>query len=249
MNEKKFDNKGNVYAKARPDYPKALFDFLQDKNIINPNATVADVGSGTGIFSIQLAPLSKNVYAVEPNDDMRRQAEEKFKILSNVISVNATAENTSLADNSVDAITVAQAFHWFDRASFRKECQRILKPNGYVVLVWNDRDINSEIIKANFAVNKRYCPDFKGSSNGFDFSKSAFSDFFKEAFELIEFDNSLIYDKSAFVDRNLSSSYAPSPRDSHYEAYIKAITGIFDEHNINGTVKYPYITRCYIGKV
>lgn len=249
MNTNKFDAKGNVYSKARPSYPNALFSFLLAERVINKDTITADIGSGTGIFTIALSQFVNSVFAVEPNDDMRVKAEEKYKTISNIISINATAENTSLPDRSIDLVTVAQAFHWFDRELFKEECKRILKPNGKVLLVWNDRDVEREIIKDNFAVNKKYCKDFKGSSNGIDFSKDAFSDFFGGEFELVEFCNNLIYTREDFIARNLSSSYAPKENDLMYDEYIKSIKEVFDKHQTNGTAKYPYITRCYIGTI
>lgn len=249
MNVNKFDEKGKVYAKARPDYPEELFLYLMSKNIIDKEKAVADIGSGTGIFTVQLSPFAKTVFAVEPNADMRNKAEDKFKLLPNVVSLNATAENTRLPDASVELVTVAQAFHWFDRKSFKSECQRILKPGGKVLLVWNDRDIKSEVIKDNFAVNKNFCPDFKGSSNGMDFSKESFKDFFVGEYEVSEFDNSLVYDRDAFIARSLSSSYAPKENDLRYAEYVRALETVFEKHQVNGTVRYPYITRCYTGTV
>lgn len=249
MNTNKFDKKGKVYAKARPDYPEELFSYLVSINIIDNEKAVADIGSGTGIFTVQISPFAKTVFAVEPNEDMRTKAEDKFKLFPNVVSVNATAEDTRLPDASVELVTVAQAFHWFDRKSFKSECQRILKPDGKVLLVWNDRDIKSEIIKDNFAVNKSFCPNFKGSSDGMDFSKESFKDFFDGEYEVIEFDNSLVYDRDAFIARSLSSSYAPNENDIMSDEYIKALENVFDKHQTNGIVKYPYITRCYIGTV
>ncbi len=249
MNTNKFDSKGNVYSKARPNYPDALFSYLLAERVINKDTVAADIGSGTGIFTVALSKFVNSVFAVEPNDDMRIKAEEEYKTIANITSINATAENTLLPDCSVDLITVAQAFHWFDRVVFKHECKRILKPNGKVVLVWNDRDSDSEIIKDNFAVNKKYCKDFKGSSNGIDFSKDAFSDFFSGEFELVEFCNDLIYTREDFIARNLSSSYAPKENDLIYNDYIKAIEAVFEKHQINGTVKYPYITRCYFGTI
>ena len=249
MNTNKFDEKGKVYAKARPDYPKVLFEFLISRRILDSEKTVADVGSGTGIFTTQLSPFVKTVFAIEPNDDMRNKAEDKFKLYPNIASVNATAENTTLPNTSVDLITVAQAFHWFDRKAFKNECKRILKPNGKILLVWNDRDINSNVIKDNFAVNKIFCPNFKGSSNGIDFSKDAFKDFFDGEYEMTEFDNCLVYDRDAFIARSLSSSYSPKKNDPAYDEYVKALESVFNKHQTNGIVKYPYITRCYIGTV
>ena len=249
MNEKKFDAKGNVYAKGRPAYPEQIFEYLIKTNVIKEDATVADIGSGTGIFTLQMSSFVSEIYAVEPNDDMRDKAEMLYKDFSNIVSVNSTAEATTLENASVDLITVAQAFHWFDRKSFKLECQRILKENGKVFLVWNDRDTSSEIIKENFEVNRKFCPNFKGSSNGIDFSKDGFKDFFEGEFELVEFKNHLTYDKDAFISRNLSSSYAPKATDDCYDEYVKAISEVFDKHSENGIVNYPYITRCYIGKV
>ena len=249
MNEKKFDAKGSIYEKGRPAYPEQLFDYLLKTQLVQSNTTVADIGAGTGIFTSQLSPFVSNIFAVEPNEDMRKKAEKRYKGFSNIISVNGTAENTTLSANSVDLITVAQAFHWFDRASFKLECQRILSCRGKVFLVWNDRPLTSKIIKDNFEVNKKFCPNFKGSSNGIDFSKNGFMDFFEGDFKLVEFENNFLYDKDAFVFRNLSSSYAPKAGDDSYDDYVKAILKVFDMHSENGVVNYPYITRCYVGKV
>ncbi len=249
MNEKKFDAKGSVYEKGRPAYPEKMFEYLLMNKVITPNAVVADVGSGTGIFTAQIAPLVSQVFAIEPNADMREKAELCFGEFSNITSVNGSAENTTLPPSSVDLITVAQAFHWFDRGLFKRECKRILTDIGKVLLVWNDRNTTAPIIQDNFEINKKYCPNFKGSSNGIDFSVNSFNDFFEGEITLVEFENSLVYDKETFISRNLSSSYAPKAGDKYYDDYIDAITEVFDKHSTNGVVKYPYITRCYIGEV
>lgn len=248
-NKHKFDQKGAVYSEGRPSYPEELFSHLINKNIINCSSVCADVGAGTGIFTSQLSPHVKSVYAVEPNENMRFVAERQYGSLRNVISVNATAESTTLSDASLDVITVAQAFHWFDKEKFKAECRRILREDGYVVLIWNDRDANSAIIKDNFAVNKEFCPNFKGSSNGINFEKVHFADFFCGNFEIIEFENNYSYDPDMFIKRNLSSSYSPKATDDNYNEYVNALKAVFNKHCVNGVVNYPYITRCYIGKV
>ncbi len=180
---------------------------------------------------------------------MRTVAEEKYAAHKNIISINGSAENTKLSDKSVDFITAAQAFHWFDRQSFKAECRRILKDNGNILLVWNDRDTENELIRENYDINRRFCPNFKGPSNGIDFSKEAFADFFEGDFIVVEFGNDLIYDENAFVSRCLSSSYAPKPDKKNYNEYVAELQKLFKKYNQNGTVPYPYITRCYIGKV
>ncbi len=249
MNEKKFDNKGEVYVKARPAYPEALFWYLMAERVIDKSFVVADIGSGTGIFTKQISPFVKQIYAIEPNEDMRSKAEAEFDNNEKIISINATAEETSLSDKSVDLITVAQAFHWFDRVRFKKECGRILKKNGNIVLVWNDRDIASGLIRDNFEINRKYCPDFKGSSNGLSFEKEAFADFFDGEFDIVEFENSIVYDLDSFIQRNLSSSYAPTVCDNNYDIYVNELKDVFARHSVDDKVIYPYVTRCYIGKI
>lgn len=249
MNEHKFDKKGGIYSKARPSYPDELFAYLKEQNLISESTVAADIGSGTGIFTEKLCPYVSRIFAVEPNDDMRSVAEKKYAVQDNIISVNGSAEDTKLADKSVDFITVAQAFHWFDRQTFKAECQRILKDSGSILLVWNDRNTESELIRANYDINRRFCPNFKGSSNGIDFSKDAFIDFFEGDFDVVRFRNDLIYDENAFVSRCLSSSYAPKPAEENYNEYVTELKKLFTKHSQNGTVPYPYITRCYIGKV
>ena len=116
-----------MYAKYRPSYPNEYIDYLLPANQVKGNRIVADIGSGTGIFSRQLLESGLHVIGVEPNDDMRKMAEQSLKLYSRFQSIKATAENTTLKENSVDLVTVAQAFHWFDKEAFKIECQRILK--------------------------------------------------------------------------------------------------------------------------
>ena len=147
MNETKFDGMGKIYDKFRPTYPQTFIKYLRSDVGVCKKSTVADIGSGTGILTRQLLEICKNVIAVEPNSDMRVVAEKNLNNFVNFTSVNGTAENTTLGSKSVDFITVAQAFHWFDRMKFKAECNRILIPKGKVILVWNRRDDNAEFYR------------------------------------------------------------------------------------------------------
>lgn len=249
MNEQRFTGKGMVYNKARPSYPETLFEYLRFVNVIKSDYTAADIGAGTGIFSRQLAETVSHVYAVEPNDDMRNVAQTNSKSYGNISYIPAAAESTTLSDGSVDVVTVAQAFHWFDRAAFKQECRRIIKPGGKVVLVWNDRDKSSGINAENLEINRKYCNGFKGSSNGMDFRKENFTDFFDGNFEIKTFENNVKYDSDTFMLRNLSSSFALKPEDEKYPEYIDQLQRLFGKYSSNGLAYLPYITRCYIGRV
>jgi SAM-dependent methyltransferase len=129
-----FSAKVADYRASRPDYPAALFDAL-----FGAPSVVADLGSGTGLFTRGLLARGHEVHAVEPSAEMRAAAEGEFARQPRFHGVAGSAEATTLPDGSVDAVAAAQAFHWFDIARARTECLRILRPAGQVVLVWNDR--------------------------------------------------------------------------------------------------------------
>ena len=129
-----FTDKADIYAKYRPSYPNEYIEYLLSANELNENQIAADIGSGTGIFSRQLLESGLHVIGVEPNDDMRNMAEQSLKRYPRFQSIKATAEHTTLKENSVDLVTVAQAFHWFDKEAFKIECQRILKQKQMLLL-------------------------------------------------------------------------------------------------------------------
>lgn len=253
MNENRFDKKGRIYSASRPSYPDELFGILSGEGIIGKNSVLADIGAGTGIFSAQLSKYAKKVYAVEPNEDMRKAANEFLFYTDNTEVSGGSAENTGLKNGCIDCIAAAQAFHWFDGSLFAKECKRILKPHGAVVLVWNIRDENDPLIKANYEINRVYCDNFTslGEKTGFsgknrDSIDSFFSMLGTNA-KHITLKNNIKYDLDTFIGRNLSSSYAPIGAAA--KGYVKALSDLFSEYENNGEVAYPYITDCFYGKL
>ena len=155
-NEDRFTSKADIYKKYRPTYPTELIDYLYAQAGFSKESIVADIGSGTGIFSRLLLERGNRVYCVEPNGDMRQTAEKDLSSFENFYTVGAPAENTGLLERSVDFVTAAQAFHWFDRQRFKSECRRILKDCGKVLLVWNIRDYECEVIKKDYAIREKY---------------------------------------------------------------------------------------------
>lgn len=251
MNEHKFDGKGEIYKKYRPDYPRELLDWLYSDGGFSAESVVADVGSGTGIFSRCLLERGSRVFAVEPNGDMRKKAESTLGKYSGFVSVAASAESTGLEENSVDFVTAAQAFHWFDREKFRLECRRILRPVGKVLLLWNTKDTSSELVRGIAEVSSRFCPSFSGFSGGIDFSDSSkeFSGFFSGEYISKFFKKDFALDKERFVGRCLSSSYSLKEGDEGYSGYVSAIENLFDEYSRDGVIFIPNFTCCYMGSV
>jgi ubiquinone/menaquinone biosynthesis C-methylase UbiE len=134
-----FSDKVADYQASRPDYPAQLFKMLGIHAKLDPGALVADIGAGTGLLTRGLLLQGHNVVAVEPNTSMRIAADLSLLQFPGYRSVDGTAESIPLEDSSVDLITAAQAFHWFEIDSAKVECLRVLRPNGQVALIWNDR--------------------------------------------------------------------------------------------------------------
>ena len=250
MNEEKFSGKADIYKKNRPTYPGELIDYLYSDIGFSHESVVADIGAGTGIFSKLLARRNSTVICVEPNSDMLSAAKEELSAYSNCDFIHASAECTSLAANSVDFITVAQAFHWFDRSRFKVECRRIVKNAGKVVLVWNSRDSADELTIESWNINKRYCPDFKGFSGGMDENPESYADFFENGICGYKiFRNDLVYDEEGFIGRSLSSSYAPKENQPFYHEYINEMRLLFHKYCSDGSIVMRNLTRSYIGNV
>src|SRR5438270_4900638 len=139
----RFSNRVEDYAKYRPGYPRQMFELLKDECALFRHTYIADVGCGTGILARYFLEEGNIVLGIEPNAEMRAYADLDLAQFKKFTSVDATAEATTLPDTSVDMVTAAQAAHWFDFAKARAEFVRILKPGGWVVLVWNEREVDS----------------------------------------------------------------------------------------------------------
>ncbi len=246
----KFTGKADVYSKYRPGYPAEYINYLISYNNLSQDSIIADIGSGTGILTRQLLDKKLKVIAVEPNNEMRDVAEKALNGYQNFISINGTAEKTGIRQISVDLITAAQSFHWFDKNKFKLECGRISKPNSKVALVWNSRDFSSQFVIDQAEINKRLCPLFVGFSGGIEETPQIFERFFKDVkYDYKCFDHNTELDLEGFIGRNLSASYAPRNTDSNYKKYIEALTELFAKYNKNGTIILHNITRSYIGNV
>lgn len=251
MNEDIFNGIANIYDKYRPTYPHALFTYLCSDVGMNVSDVVADIGSGTGILSKKLLDICNLVYAIEPNNDMRRIAELNLSSRENFVSIHATAEATTLHEHCVNYITAAQSFHWFNRIAFKAECQRILKDKGQVILIWNRRDEKSDMVQAIDSISKHFCPNFSGSSCGMRGATAIgdYKDFFTGNYVTKSFSNPLIFNQENFLGLHQSASYCPNKDEENYSKYIDSLTNFFESHCRNGLLTLENSTHCYIGYV
>lgn len=250
MDSTKFFNElAQNYTIGRPIYADSLIESLYTDYGFSDNSVIADIGSGTGKFSRQLLDRGSLVYCVEPNEDMRLTAEKELKAYSNFHSVKGTADNTGLEDKSVDFITVAQAFHWFNVDIFKKECKRILRSDGKVVLIWNVRDMSAPLNQECYELYKKYCEKFVGFSGGMECNDDRIKRFFDKGYERIEFDNPLYYDRDKFINRCLSGSYSLKSTDAGYDEYLQSFNKLFDKYSVNGTLCMANKSVAYIGEI
>lgn len=243
---KRFSNRVENYRKYRPRYPVEVIAFLEKEIGLSPSSVVADIGAGTGIFTDLLLKHGSTVYAVEPNAPMREAAESDLSNYDNFHSVDATAEATTLANNSIDAIICAQAFHWFKIMETRAEFKRILKQNGWVVLIWNLRNPDStpflaayEQFLLNFGTDYPVAPDE-------DIPDTVKAFFDSSSHKLQTFYNSQDFDFEGLKGRLLSSSYIPVD-GANYDEMLSELREIFDTYNSNGIVTFVYETTVYYG--
>jgi len=245
----RFSGRADVYAQARPSYPHETLDILRAHYDLDSQTIVADLGSGTGIFTRLLldGPASR-VYAVEPNLDMRRQAERTLGGDDRFRSIAGRAEETTLADASVDLVTAAQAFHWFDLPRFTIELRRILRPMGHAAFVWNDRVLDGSPFLSDYeAILVEHCPSYpalQGKAN----TPAKFDDVFgRGRWSRQTTANAQRLDRAGLARRVMSASYAPSGEAR--DALVRALDASFDRHAMNGEVTLRYATVVIGGAV
>jgi len=244
----RFSDRVENYVRYRPGYPPEALQVLRDECGLAPNHVVADIASGTGIWTRMLLENGNPVFGVEPNVDMRQAGERLLASFSKFTSVPGIAEATTLADTSIDFVTAAQAAHWFDRARSRREFVRILKPDGWLVLLWNERLTDSTPLLRDYEqLLLTYGTDYEDVRH--EKTTDAVNEFFDPLpFEARVFDMRQQFDYSGIEGRLLSSSYAPGPEHPNYAAMLRDLRRIFDAHAVNGRATFDYKTRVYFGR-
>jgi SAM-dependent methyltransferase len=248
-NTQRFSNRAEDYARFRPRYPQAVLNILENECGLSTHHKIADIGSGTGILT-ELFLKNKNlVYGVEPNKAMRTAAVMLLQPYSWFISVDGTAEATTLRDRSVEWITAGQAFHWFDREKARREFLRILKPKGWVCLVSNNRQRTTAFMRAYERLLVQLGRAYQ-ESNHQRIPPDAFADFFgSTGYKTTAIENHQDLDWEGLEGRLASSSYAPERGTPAFAPMIDELKTIFQAHQQNGRVRMDYLTTMHYGRL
>lgn len=248
-NTERFSNRVENYVRYRPHYPLEIVSFLKNEVGLSRQSIIADVGSGTGISSEIFLQNGNRVYAIEPNEEMWKAAEKTFHSNKSFISVNATAEATSLSDNSINLVIAGQAFHWFDKIQSKREFQRIAAPGAYLLLMWNDRKLETNFQQAYEKMLREYALDYE-KVNHRNVEEETISDFFSPfSYSKQSFHNSQLLDFESLKGRLLSSSYAPLEYDLNYELMMTRLRQIFDDFSNGYQIEFEYSCKIYYGKI
>lgn len=240
----RFSDRVADYIKYRPKYPSEIISILKEHISLTPQSIVADIGAGTGFLTELFLKNQNLTYAVEPNDAMRIACSELYGTYPNLKIVDGTAEATTLPRGSIDIIVAGQAFHWFHQDACKDEFNRILKPDGHTVLIWNARKDNTGFSKGYDEVLSHYLPEYKTLDHR-NVDDNAITRFFQpQQMKKTILPNSQTFDWDGFKGRVLSSSYVPKSGEIHH-TIMKEIRQLFDLYQQHGKVSFLYDTVIY----
>lgn len=245
---RRFSNRVDDYVRYRPGYPHSIIALLEKEAGLTASSVIADIGSGTGISTELFLKHGNTVYAVEPNDEMRKAAESLLQKYAQFHSVVGTAEATTLEDQSIAFIVSAQAFHWFDPMETKREFRRILRPDGWIVLMWNTRRTSSTPFHAAYeALVQQYGTDYQLVKH-VNINEDALRAFLGAYQKRVLF-NEQVLDFEGLKGRLLSSSYTPREGDPRYKPMLEQLARIFNQYEENGHVRIEYETEIYFSRV
>jgi len=244
-NTELFTDKAQVYEKSRPDYPETALECIREQCGLAPGSMVADIGAGTGKLTAMLLAAGYAVTAVEPNAAMGEIMRTRLGQNPALRIAAAPAERTGLEKQSVDAITVAQAFHWFDHEACQVEFARILKPGGKVALLWNTRDRDMPLTGKHGELMRKYRT--RKEPNLAD-PHAVYASFFK-SYEVFRFRHVQYLDEAALLALTFSRSYSPAPGAPGYAKLERAVQKLFAKHQKNGVAEYCYRTAVVVGEL
>ena len=231
-----FGDAAAVYDRARPDYPPEAVDWLARELDLGAGATVVDLAAGTGKLTRPLAATGAEVIAVEPVAEMRALiGGEAARVL------DGTAEAIPLPDASADALTVGQAFHWFDGPVALAEIHRVVRPGGALALVWNTRPLDDPVhaaIESLVARHRRGAPAHNSGAwrNAFD-ATTLFGPLEERMFA-----HPQEMDAGALADRVGSTSVIAALDDAPRAEVLEAVRALAGD----GTVSLPYVCEVFV---
>jgi SAM-dependent methyltransferase len=246
--KQRFSSRVADYVRYRPGYPPEMIALLRAECGLRPGHVIADIGSGTGFLSELFLKNGNRVYGVEPNQAMRQAGEEYLAAYDGFSSINGSAESTTLDDGRIDFVTAGQAFHWFQQEAARREFGRILKPNGWIVVAWNDRQMDTPFAGAYEDLLVQYGTDYKKVREAYPEAGAMGQFFAGGTVTQRSLPNEQVFDLEGLIGRLRSSSYAPLEGHANYAPMMAALEDLFRANQKEGRVRMEYSTHVYYGR-
>lgn len=245
----RFTGRVGDYVRARPGYPRAIVDDLAAAGLLHDGAVVADIGAGTGISTELFLAAGYEAIGVEPNAPMREAAEAALAHFPSYRSRAGSAEQTGLPEASVDLVVAAQAFHWFDPTPTRAEFRRILRPPGWVALIWNARrSSGTAFLEAYENLLLEFGTDYAQVGHR-GVGGERLEAFFGGPVATRRYDNRQALDLAGLRSRLLSSSYIPAVGEPAHAAMLERLAEIFEANAVDGQVELLYDTEVHTGRL
>ena len=241
-----YSTKAEVYAQSRPDFdPTALASFVENSGL-TVDSVVADIGAGTGRLTHQLLDHFSQVYAVEPNADMRQIAMTQYHEQPGFHSIGGTAENIPLPTDRVDLITAGQAIHWFEPEAARAEFRRIGKARTWLYtarILPLDTELNAAVgavfADENRQVNPVEHPGAKINRRKFYFTP--------ETYQIQQFPHVFPHTWEIFLGGMRSASFGPTPDEPKYSNFVAAARAVFEQFSENDILPWQIATEIEFG--
>ncbi len=243
----RFCGRVDDYARYRPRYPREILELLEREIGLEPQWWVADVGSGTGISTEPFLENGNLVFAVEPNAEMRAEAERRLGNHPRFRSVAGRTEATGLEGGSVDLVVAAQAFHWFEPRAAHQEFVRILRPGGWVTVLWYTRLTDTTpFLRAYEELLREFGTDYERVRHD-RLSDRVIERSFDGAFRRRTLHTEQVVDFDGLRGRLLSSSYVPAEGEPGVVPMLQRLEEIFRDHAADGTVRFEHDLDVYWG--
>lgn len=241
--KKLFTDKVSNYVKFRPEYPEALFSYFEQAFNLQPDAVIADIGSGTGLMARPLLERGYRVICVEPNEEMRKAGRKVLSGYGGYKEVDGSGEATNLPDQSVNLAVVAQAFHWMDQLRAKKELQRIVKPGGIIAVLWI-------LLKTDTPFMQGYENIRATFGKGYTALDRANETKMREIFapytlNIKHFVHSQPVEYRQLEGHLLSASFIPSADQPEYVQMLDALRNLFEANQQNGIAEMRYETTVF----
>jgi SAM-dependent methyltransferase len=240
---RRFSVRVGAYERYRPSYPAAVAALAERECGLRAGQAVADIGCGTGLLARLFLERGCHVFGVEPNPEMRDAGRRALAESAQFQAIDGRAESTTLATSSVDFVIAGQAAHWFDADPARAEFARILKPGGWLMLVWNERKREPGFMSDYEALIARHAPEQSRIDE-----KRISRLFGGRGWRMARLDNWQTLDAEGLRGRVASSSYTPLPGTGEFAALMEEVDALFARHRRDGWVKVEYSTEVYYGR-